>query len=260
MLLIDPGRTVASLRSDAAPSPYFPRIFRGDPLEAGFFLTRAANLETLVPLLLTELRLLGTIQRLSPSLPVLVLQEAARAVARGLIQVGVSLPNEAILIFRHDDAVARRDDGSVRFPGLVVASAFMARCLGNPVSRTAVDATLKHPRGARHQLPNGADSLAAWLASLLLRRELGLFPANGDKGGLRLAWIDHQGTSTITVPPEPPPPPPSVVAQIIQAVENALADLPADISAQAQTLIDAAEAGVAFCEECARAAADSTDA
>ena len=103
--------------------------------------------------------------------------------------------------------------------------------------------------------------LEGWLANQLMLRKLGLFPIRGDVSVLRLAWIEERPITTIEAtdaPPAParaPPPPPPVLASL-----PAIPDLPDDISAQAQTLMDAADSGVPFCEECAKAAAARANA
>src|SRR5271157_3295921 len=98
MLLIDPHQSIASWPADAAPVPYFFRDFGGDALRIANFLTRAMSLERLIPLLLTEFAFSGYPPKLAAALPVLIVAEAARAIADGSIKVGQAVPDAAVLV------------------------------------------------------------------------------------------------------------------------------------------------------------------
>jgi hypothetical protein len=194
-------------------------------------------------------------QRIRVSLPMLILAEAADAVARGSIAVAQPAIKPATLVFLGSQPTARRDDDAVRFVRQQTAVDYLRPFLGKPATRQAIDAAIGYPGGGNRPPPSTTDSLLVWLAAQLVSRRLGLFPLPGIAGGLRIAWIDRQAPTradpppAAAPPPAPPPPPP------VQTAANPLPDLPDYVSAQAQTLIDAATEGVPFCEECARAAA-----
>jgi hypothetical protein len=255
MLLIDPRQSVASLPAHTPLVPFILQDFGGDVLKVAGFLAGAASLERLVPLLLKELSVSGHPPRHGGALPMLILADAARAIARGSIQVARAVPDTVALIFQESLAAVKRYDEAVRFATARTAANFLTKCLRSPEALPAFVSAFGHPGAYSKPPPTDPEALVTLLADLLARRELALIQMGADERQLRIVWVSRQPPSAVT-PPAPPPPPPifAAVTQIIQAAENALPDLPAEISAQAQTLMDAATDGVPFCEECAKAA------
>jgi hypothetical protein len=246
MLLIDPGRAVASLPPDAPLVPWLPRDFGGDASRAHAFLLGAATLDRIIPVLVKEFALIGVTRRISASLPMLILSEAARAIAAGSITVGQIVPDRVSLVMRQSGPVTKHLGGAVRFARQSVAVSFLRRCVSDPAALAAIEAVVAHPIGQTRQPPADADERLLWLGRQLMVH-----------AQLLIGWIAHTVPTKVTPASDAPPPPPpslSLVAQIVQTVENALPELPADISAQAQTLLDASKDGIPFCEECAKAA------
>jgi hypothetical protein len=255
MLVINPGWGVTSERQDGAPFPYVLKDFRGQADRAAEFLSRSTSLDWLVLVLLQEIGGLSEVSRIPGSRPSSILEEAARWIAQGAIRVAESLRGTAELVFLASEPRARDLGQGVRFAKATVAVRFLGRCLVDPAARTAVDAAVAFHPDANQRPPVGASGLEPWLVNQLMLRRLGLFPVHGDVGVLRLAWIEHSTVTRLEPSPPPPPPPPPAVAQIIQTIASTMPDLPAEVSAQAQTMLDAAVDGVPFCEECAKAAA-----
>ena len=255
MLLIDPGRIVLSLRPDEAPFPYARRDFRGQPARAGRFLAQAAGVERWLPVLTRELAQLADVQRLRASLPAMLLAEAARALARGAIVVGQRIPEDAAVRWRGAEDVPPGVAEEVRFAGEAVAKRALDRWLLDPDSRAAVESARRDPRMAEWAVPAGDSEAASWLALGLATRRLALVVLGEDTGALRLVRVEHRLPTRREAEEAALPAGPPALDRIVQAVRTTLPSLPADISAQAQTLLDAARNGVPFCEECARAAA-----
>ena len=255
MLIIDPERGVTSSRVDAALFPYVLMDFRGQALKASIFLARATNMDRLAPLLLKELFALSEVSQIGSTRPALILEEAARWVANGAIPVAQTLRDDTRLVV-WTDALKQADAGlAVRFADVSIARDFVRRWLKDPAARADIEAMLASQQDPGLKPPVTAGALEGWIAEKLMARLLGFFPVNGDAGVLRLSWIAHNILVAIEPPAPPPPPPPPPAAPIVLSSQSTLPDLPAEISAQAQTMMDAAAAGVPFCEECARAAA-----
>jgi hypothetical protein len=263
MLLIDPGRAVASLPPDATLVPWLPRDFGGDASRAHAFLLGAASLDRMIPVLVKEFALIGVTRRISASLPMLILSGAARAIAAGSITVGQIVPDRVSLVMRQSGPVTKHLGGAVRFARQSVAVSFLRRCVSDPAALAAIEAVVAHPIGQTRQPPADANERLLWLGRQLMVHALAIFPQASQREGphgadvqqLLIGWIAHTVPTKVTPASDAPPPSSlSSVAQIVQAVENALPELPADISAQAQTLLDASKDGIPFCEECAKAA------
>ena len=260
MLLIDPGRTATSLRPDAAPVPYVPRDFRGQVTRVAGFLSRVIAVERLLPVLLQEFaQMAAGTRRISASSPGVMLLEAAQAIAQGEMRVGQKLPASVTVIYRDTEEMIVRAEQCVHFPRERIAVDFLKLLLRDPVSGKALTRAARDA-GDTATMPEAgqASDFAAWLAERLMKRKLALLPfAEGAHqiriGKLRLVRIRHR-VPTALKPDTSPPPPPSAPA-IVQPMRTALPEAPPDISAQAQTLMDAARNGIPFCEECARAAA-----
>ena len=252
MLLIDPRQTIASIPAHASLVPFIVRDFDGDALRIANDLLHAAPLERLIPVLLKELAETGHAPKLPVSLPMLILSQAAREIAQGTIKLGFMLPEK--LDFRVGSSVEKHYGHALRFANARAAQDFVRRWSGVAEWQMAFAGALAHPRAAASQAPAGPD-LVNWVATLFMTHKLGLFPIGSDLGCLRFAWISHQAMTKTQIAAPPPAPAASPVPQIVQSVASTLPDLPAEISAQAQTLIDAAQSGVPFCEECAKAAA-----
>ena len=204
-----------------------------------------------------------------------VLETGQRAIANGLIGVASALPDEVVVIF--DGSRPTEWDGidTVAFAGEAVAQRFVAGTLGNRRNSEAFNAALADPAGRQHvadlmhrgvgfdsRSTDDAASMPVRAGALLAIRHLGLIPHDASRRVLRLVWLEHEmlvaplPTSPAASPQSAPPPPPPPTA----APANTLPDAPADVSPQAQALIDAAQDGVPFCEECARRAAAMADA
>jgi hypothetical protein len=204
-----------------------------------------------------------------------VLETAQQAIADGLIGVASVLPDDAVVIF--DASRPSEWDGidTVAFAGETVGQRFVAGTLSNPRNRAAFEAALADPAGRQHvadlmhrgvgfdsQSTDDAGSMPVRAGALLAMRHLALIPHDSSRRVLRLVWLEHQmlvapqPASPASSPQSAPPPPPPPAA----APVNTLPDAPADVSPQAQALIDAAQDGAPFCEECARRAAEMANA
>ena len=259
MLLIDPGRGVASARRDAAPVPYVLKEFRGRPDLARAFLTRYSTPSWLLPAVVQEIGGPGEMKRLpDPRLASIVI-DVARWIAEGSTEVAVCLSATPRLIFRVRDTMDADLGQGVRFSRRTDAVEFLRGCLRAPAARTAIDAAIAGRPNGVQQPPADEASLLTWLADQLMFRRLGLFPDHDDLAELRLVWIRHSVLTTV-VAAAAAPPPPAAASQIVQSAPSTMPDLPDEVSPQAQTMIDAAADGAPFCEECARAAAAAADA
>ena len=261
MLLIDPGRTALSLRPEAASVPYVLQDFRGQVTRAASFLTRVMDPERLLPVLLREFsHMAAGARRLGASIPALVLLEAARAIAQGAMPVGQKLPDSVEVVYLNTLEEVVRAQQCVRFAREEIAVDFLKQVLLNPKAAAAVTAAARDA-GDAGRMPEAsqAGDFALWLAGQVMTRKIAFLPFGEGVnqiriGKLRVVWVRHRVPTQLkpdgapSPPPAPPAPPP-----IIQALQSALPALPAEISAQAQTLLDAAQNGIPFCEECARA-------
>jgi hypothetical protein len=211
--------------------------------------------------------------------PAGVIDAGERAIADALIEVASALSEPVELRFDMNLPSVPHEFDAVAFAGPATAADFLAVVLGvtgnqaavvrGTDNRTALGAALAHPAGQRYAgvvadeqsaastMDSGA-VLVQRAAALLTRRCLAVLPQDLSRRRLRLAWLEHQVPSVPAVessapsraggaPPAPPLPTGPV---------SVLPDPPTELTPQAQTLIEAAQNGTPFCEECARRAAE----
>jgi hypothetical protein len=256
MLLIDPDRAISSVRQDSAPFPYVLKDFRGQARVASLFLARSGSLDRLLPLLIGEIAGFGEMARIASWRPASILDDAARWMECGAIQVAERVPDTPRLLFWTNQPTVRDLPDRVRFARKEVAAEFLRRRLADPHAREAIDAAVAARSDTDHQPPADESGFQTWLANQLMIRRLGLFPVNGDISSLRLCWITEPTLARIEPATAPAAPPQAqAMARIIQTMLSTMPDLPAELTPQAQTLIKAAADGTPFCEECAKAAA-----
>jgi hypothetical protein len=275
VLLIDKRGSVQSLVPHHVPVPYVRERLGYDPAGIGALFPSCGVDLAFIQALRTELWNCLVWLPAEHPYPDDVLETAQRAIAGGLIGVASTLPDDVAIIF--DESRPSEWDGidTVAFPGEAVAQRFVTGALENPRNRAAFEAALGDPAGLQHvtdlmhrgvgfdsRSTNDATSMPVRAGALLAMRHLALLPDNAARRVLRLVWLEHQmlvvpqPASPASSPQSPPPPPPPPAA----APANTLPDAPADVSAQAQALIDAAQDGAPFCEECARRAAEMANA
>ena len=225
------------------------------------FLSRAIAVERLLPVLLQEFaQMAAGTRRISASSPGVMLLEAAQAIAQGEMRVGQKLPASVTVIYRDTEEMTVRAEQCVYFPRERIAVDFLRHLLRDPASGEALTRAARDA-GDTATMPEAgqASDFAAWLAERLMKRKLALLPfAEGahqiriDK--LRLVRVRHRVPTALKPDTSPPPPLPSL-PPIVHTAQTALPELPPEVSAQARTLMEAAQNGIPFCEECARAAA-----
>jgi hypothetical protein len=189
--------------------------------------------------------------------PASLIQAVGRAVATGLIKVALELPRKLRVRFEFDRPRGSTLDGAV-FPRRQIAISYLADLLADEGNVAAFEAALAHPEGDLHRafVFEGLDH-AARIGSLLGARRLILKPIESYQRRYRLMWIEQHGNFPVATAPAPeravrasprrrPPSPRAAVA-------STLPDPPDVFTPQAQALIDAAQEGVPFCEECAKA-------
>lgn len=275
MLLIDKRRYVRSLMPYRAPVPFVREWFRHDVAAVHAFFQRCETDFGFTQALREELqRCLAWVPSAQPY-PDALVEASERAIADGLIGVASMLPDNVAVEFDHDRSVEWDGLTTVMFADAAVAERFVADMLKTPKARAAFEAALAHPVGRRYlgaprtlgamspdsRTPVDAASLSALASALLAVRHLGLLPRDASRRRLRLVWLEHAvalavtASSTAPAPQRaPPPPPPST------APASTLPDSPGDVSPQAQKLLEAAKNATPFCEECARLAAEQSDA
>jgi hypothetical protein len=274
LLLIDKRGSVRSLAPKHVLVPFVRERLGHDPGRVDALFRRCGVDLAVIQALRDELReCLAWLPGNHPY-PDDVLETGQRAIADGLIGVASELPDDVVVIF--DESRPFEWDGidTVAFAGEMVAQRFVAGTLGNRRNWEAFEAALADPAGHQHvtalmhggvgfdsQSTEAAASMPVRAGALLAMRHLALIPHDPSRRVLRLVWLEHEmliapqpvaPASAPQSPPPPPPPPPGPV--------NALPDAPADVSPQAQALIDAAQDGAPFCEECARRAAELANA
>lgn len=190
--------------------------------------------------------------------PASLIRAIGRAVTTGLIKVAFELPHKISVRFD-----LQRPRGSAAFDTAVfsrrqIAIAYLAELLAEEGNVSAFDAALACPEGELYLAhgTKGSDR-AAHIASLLVSRYLILKPIEFFPRRYRLLWIEDYGTFPLTTasPAEHVPRaarrPPTPGSR--STVTSTLPDPPEGITPQAQALIDAAQHGVPFCEECTKA-------
>jgi hypothetical protein len=204
-----------------------------------------------------------------------VIDAGERAIAGEQIAVARALPDGVALSFDPQQPSTPHWSDAVVFPSFAVAVDFLSVVLRNTDNASALGAALDGPAGEMYAgmavggqtsadvaaLPPSAGALLQRAAWPLTRRYLGLLPRDPSRRRLRIAWLERRvpgvaaaasdGSLAPTRAASPPPPPPPPAGPM-----SVLPDPPAELTPQAQTLIEAAKNGTPFCEECARRAAE----
>jgi hypothetical protein len=211
--------------------------------------------------------------------PAGVIDVGERAIADALIEVASALPEPVELTFDMNLPSMPHEFDAVMFASPAIATDFLVVVLGvtgdqaavvrGADNRTALGAALEHPAGQRYagviageqsaaSATDGGAALVQRTAALLTRRCLALLPRDLSRRRLRLAWLEHQVPSVPVAKPSAPsragaaPPAPPLPTGPV----SVLPDAPTELTPQVQTLIEAAQNGAPFCEECARRAAE----
>lgn len=263
MLLFDQDGRAQSIQPQDATAPFIREWFGNDVTRVRAFLDWYPHDLAFITAIVEELRRCLASPENNLPYPQGLIDAAARAIADGLISVATMLPDKVAISFAANAPSAPWGPGTIAFGNASVAQGFLLAALQQPQSQAALAGSLQHPLARRQGYGNTAAtgaSLVEQLAGLLLQRQLALFAADGSRLSLRLVWAEHAVPPTApeaapaAPPPQaaaPPPPPPQ---------QSSLPDPPSDVSPQAQALIDAAAAGVPFCEECARRAMEQSNA
>jgi hypothetical protein len=274
LLLIDQHRRIQSVGARSVRVPFVLEPLRYDEARArGAFAAWRTDLG-FIQALREELRLCGGTVPLGLPYPDGLIDAGMRAIAGGVIDVARVLPDEVVVTFDKELPSEWYNLDMVVFAGPVILEHFVSKFLNTPVNRQVFEAALEHPAGRGHSTApppqhtagyfggsaDGSAGLAARVAWLLAKRLLALVPRDPSRRLLRLVWIRElpisgpQPSSPVPPPRRATPAPPSVT------LVDLLPDEPDDVSPQAQALIDAAEDGTPFCEECARRAAELANA
>lgn len=278
MLLIDQRRRIQSVGARSIRVPFVLEPLRYDEARArGAFAAWWTDLG-FIRALREELRLCGGTAPLGLPYPDGLIDAGMRAIAGGVIEVARMLPDGIVVTFDKESPSEWYNQRMVVFAGPVIPENLVAKFLNTPENRQAFEAALEHPAGRGHSTASplqqaagyfggsadGSARLAARVAWLLAKRLLALVPRDPSRRLLRLVWIRElpisgpQPSAPVPSPrratPAPAPAPPPVTPV------DVLPDAPVDVSPQAQALIDAAEDGTPFCEECARRAAELANA
>jgi hypothetical protein len=260
VLLIDQNSHAQSISPHDVAVPFVREWFAHDVTGARAFLDWQPHDLAFVTAVVEELRRCLAAPENNLPYPHALIEAAARAIADGLIGVASALPDNATLSFDSGGPSAPYGPGAIMFGNPQAAEAFVLTALRTPKHQAAFADALRHPIAARQgqgDRQSGGAPLHLRVAGLLLTRQLALLPWSGSRQTLRLVWAEHAVPPAppaaaaaapppqAAAPPPPPPPPP----------QNTVPVAPADVSPQAQALIDAAQDGAPFCEECARRAA-----
>ena len=279
MLVVDrPNRRVFSCPADRAAMPYVSerpddmdaveRLLWGIERDAGFLSALA--------------RELGAAEPVPPPVdryPERLVETACRSIARRQIAVAQTLPPAVLVVF--DKPTAAVTDDAVQFADAAVARRFLADLARVPENLAALRGALAHDAGAtpirgldaRRPVAGGRRPVAGRpadpvrvlddTAELLVNGDLALLPSAFAPGRLRLVWVERWDIRI--APPAPPPPDPAAApsspspAAVAPPVPgdsgplSQLPDLPDDLSPQALALQEAAQFGIPFCQECAKA-------
>jgi hypothetical protein len=259
VLLIDQNSHAQSISPHDVAVPFVREWFAHDVIGARAFLDWQPHDLAFVTAIVEELRRCLAAPENNLPYPHALIEAAARAIADGLIGVATALPVNATLSFDAGGPSAPYGPGAIMFGNPQAAEAFVLTALRTPKHQAAFADALRHPFATRQgqgDRQSGGAALHLRLAGLLLTRQLALLPSSGSRQMLRLVWAEHAAPPA---PPAPPPPPSSQAAAPSSPPppppQSTLPVAPADVSSQAQALIDAAQDGTPFCEECARRAA-----
>ncbi len=275
MLLIDQHRRIQSVAVRNVGMPFVPEPFWHDEARVrSVFADWWSDLRFLQALS-EELQLCGGTVPFSEPYPDGLIDAGMRAIARGAIDVASVLPDGVVITFDEEWPSEWYKFSMVGFPGRVIFATVAARLLSTPGNRHAFEAALAHPIGRRRSTEpprqdatghfsdptDGSAALAGRAAWLLATRNLALIPRDFSRRRLRLVWVDHQiAYAPAPSSPAPSPSPASPAPAPSSAPASVLPDDPGDLSPQAEALIEAAEDGAPFCEECARRAAELANA
>ena len=270
LLLIDSCRRVTSVTPRSAPVPFLCLRFSGadDVLR---YLAAFRNDVWFVRALQEEMRIVtGSVPVGAPH-PARLIDAAARAVMRGRFRIAAELAGRIDVVFDPTRGYERPGFDVVEFGSRPIATAFLSEQSLDGANDAAFSAALLHPASAKYFGIGGVETglgsdqqeLAERIAPLLWQRYLVLQPVGLSRQRFRLLWADRSAPVT-TIPdaaavPDPVQPSRQVSAPASRATSS-LPDPPDSVSPQAQTLIDAAQNGTPFCEECARRAAEMADA
>lgn len=260
MLLIDRYLYMQSIAPHDVAVPFVREWFGHDVTRVRMFLDWYPHDLAFMTAIVEELRRCLAAPENNLPYPHALIDAAARAIADGLIGVATALDDSVAVTFNPADPSAPYGHGAVMFGNSDAAESLVRVMLRDPKNQAAFADALQHPlagRQGRGDRTSEAAPLHLRLAGLLMMRQLALLPSNGSRQTLRLMWAEHAVppaapvAAAVSPPasPPPPPPPPS------DAPQSTLPDAPDDLSPQAQALIDAAQDGTPFCEECARRAA-----
>jgi hypothetical protein len=207
---------------------------------------------------------LGTVPTALPH-PHGVIDAAERAIIEGRIAVASALPAVVTVSFDPHHPSDPPDWTEVAFANEAVAMGFLGIVLQVPEIRSVFTEALEHPVSRQmtafadvavdDRLPQGDSDLARQASRLLVAKRLGLRPRHQMRHRLWLVWLERRLPGVAVVAEAPSvaraAPLPSVAAPM-----SSLPDPPDELSPQAQALIEAAQRGAPFCEECARRAAE----
>jgi hypothetical protein len=270
LLLIDKHRRIWSTAAHNTRVPFVRERLHNDEASArSLFAAWWTDLQFIEALREELHRCVGSMP-LGQPYPDELIDAGMRAIANGMIDVGSALPDDVAVTFDEDRSYDWYRLEPVVFvgPGM---SGHVSRMLSTGKNRHAFEAALEHPDGRRHgtaallldapsdvTLPIADSSaLATRIAGLLAMRHLALVPCDPARQRLRLVWIEYQvviapqASSPAQSPQRSTPAP----APSSNAPASVLPNGSDPVSPQAQALIEAAEQGVPFCEECARIAA-----
>jgi hypothetical protein len=261
VLLIDVRGYVRSLASHHATVPYVRERFRHDLVRVDTLFRWCQRDFGFLGALQTEMQACLSWRLGAHPYPDALLDAARRAIADGLIAVASELPNDWVLRFDEVRATEWDSHQLVVFPTVQMQERFVVKALETSGGRAAIAAAIsdvagRADRGIRE--PRGNGSLAVQASELLASRVLAVVPREQARSVWWLVWVQYSAPTRVTTvyvpaPPQKSAPPPQ--PQHSTARVSVLPDAPHDLSPQAEALVAAAEDGVPFCEECARAQA-----
>jgi hypothetical protein len=272
LLLIDRHNRIQSVTVRSVRVPFIVEQLRCDMARAcAMFADRRSDL-WFIRALGEELRHCGGTVPFSEHHPDRMIDAGMRAIANGAIGVGSMLPDGLVVSFDEERPWEWYKIATVVFPSEVIIGIVASNLMSTLANRRAFEAALEHPigRGRATEPPrqdaagnvgartDTSDVLATRVAWLLATRRLALIPRDLSRRRLRLIWLEHQmAIAPVATAPAPSPshaPAPAPAPSDPPA--SVLPDAPDDLSPQAEALIEAAEQGAPFCEECARLAAE----
>jgi hypothetical protein len=262
LLLIDSSRHATSLTARSAPMPFLCLRFEGVD-DVRRYLATLCDDVWFIRALQQEMRIATGSVPVGAPYPASLIDEAARSVAHGQFQIAVALAARIDVLFDPGCGNERPGFGVVGFASRLVATAFLSDQLSNDANAAAFSAALLHPASLQYAAAEPGTPLIDRFAPLLYLRHVVMQPVGLSRRRFRLLWADKSApvttTPEVTAAPDPPQPRRPLAAAARRVVPP-LPYPPDTVSPQAQTLIDAAQNGVPFCEECARRAVALADA